>query len=193
STSARTCTGECSVSECKARARRRRSATSFTRCGRPWRCAASMTSTSGRVRECKSSTRTTTPGPRSICSSPTLASSRGARSPAATTAGCSRSPEPGGAGSRVVVRGGMRAVFVMLKVEPGTLHKVAEAISDLEIVSEMYSVVGDYDLLAKVYVDSFDELAEMVNDRIQKVPHIRETKTIITFDAYDMPKPKAPD
>jgi DNA-binding Lrp family transcriptional regulator len=84
----------------------------------------------------------------------------------------------------------MRAVFVMLKVEPGTLHKVADAIADLEIVSEMYSVVGDYDLLAKVYVDSFDDLAEMVNDRIQKVPHIRETKTVITFDAYDMPKPK---
>jgi DNA-binding Lrp family transcriptional regulator len=86
--------------------------------------------------------------------------------------------------------GGMRAVFVMLKVEPGTLHKVAEAIADLEIVSEMYSVVGDYDLLAKVYVESFDDLAEMVNDRIQKVPHIRETKTVITFDAYDVPKPK---
>jgi DNA-binding Lrp family transcriptional regulator len=85
----------------------------------------------------------------------------------------------------------MRAVFVMLKVEPGTLHKVADAIADLEIVSEMYSVVGDYDLLAKIYVDTFDELAEMVNDRIQKVPHIRETKTIITFDAYDMPKPNA--
>ena len=85
----------------------------------------------------------------------------------------------------------MRAVFVMLKVEPGTLHKVSDAIADLEIVSEMYSVVGDYDLLAKIYVDTFDELADMVNDRIQKVPHIRETKTIITFDAYDMPKPSA--
>jgi DNA-binding Lrp family transcriptional regulator len=84
----------------------------------------------------------------------------------------------------------VRAVFVMLKVEPGTLHKVAEAIADLEIVSEMYSVVGDYDLLAKIYVESFDDLAEMVNDRIQKVPHIRETKTVITFDAYDVPKPK---
>jgi DNA-binding Lrp family transcriptional regulator len=79
----------------------------------------------------------------------------------------------------------------MLKVGPGPLRKVADAIADREIVSEMYSVVGDYDLLAKVYVDTFDELAEMVNDRIQKVPHIRETKTIITFDAYDMPKPNA--
>jgi len=77
----------------------------------------------------------------------------------------------------------------MLKVEPGYLHKVANAISDLEIVSEMYSVVGDYDLLAKIYVESFDDLADMVNERIQKVPHLRETKTIITFNAYDVPKP----
>jgi DNA-binding Lrp family transcriptional regulator len=83
----------------------------------------------------------------------------------------------------------VRAVFVMLKVEPGYLHEVANAISDLEIVSEMYSVVGDYDLLAKIYVESFDDLADMVNERIQKVPHLRETKTIITFNAYDVPKP----
>jgi Lrp/AsnC ligand binding domain len=63
----------------------------------------------------------------------------------------------------------------MLKVEPGCLHKVANAISDLEIVSEMYSVVGDYDLLAKIYVESFDDLADMVNERIQKVPSTRTT------------------
>lgn len=83
----------------------------------------------------------------------------------------------------------MRAVFVMLKVEPGSLHKVADAIADLEIVSEMYSVVGEYDLLAKIYIESFDDLADIVNERIQKVPHLRETKTIITFNAYDLARP----
>jgi DNA-binding Lrp family transcriptional regulator len=84
----------------------------------------------------------------------------------------------------------VRAVFVMLKVEPGTLRKVADAIADLEIVSELYSVVGDYDLLAKVYVEDFRDLAEIVNERIQHVPSIRETKTIITFDAFDVPQPR---
>ena len=86
----------------------------------------------------------------------------------------------------------MRAVFVMLKVEPGHLHEVAGAIAELEIVSEMYSVVGEYDLLAKVYVENFDDLAEVVNDRIQRVKHVRETRTVITFNAYDVPKPRAP-
>ena len=87
----------------------------------------------------------------------------------------------------------MRAVFVMLKVEPGHLHEVATAIGELEIVSEMYSVVGEYDLIAKVYVESFDDLAEIVNDRMQKVRHIRETRTVITFNAYDVPKPRGSD
>jgi len=84
----------------------------------------------------------------------------------------------------------MRAVFVMLKVEPGHLHDVATAISELEVVSEMYSVVGEYDLLAKVYVESFDDLAAIVSERMQKVKHIRETRTVITFSAYDVPKPR---
>jgi DNA-binding Lrp family transcriptional regulator len=84
----------------------------------------------------------------------------------------------------------MRAVFVMLKVEPGALHSVSEAIADLEIVSELYSVVGEYDLIAKIYVESFEQLAEIVNDRIHTVPHLRETKTVITFNAYDVRKPK---
>ena len=55
----------------------------------------------------------------------------------------------------------------------------------------MYSVVGEYDLLAKVYVENFDDLAEVVNDRIQRVKHVRETRTIITFNAYDVPDPHA--
>lgn len=85
----------------------------------------------------------------------------------------------------------MRAIFVMLKVDPGTLPKVADAIADLEIVSEMYSVVGDYDLIAKIYVESFEDLATLVIERLQKVPHLHETKTVITFNAYDLPKPGA--
>jgi DNA-binding Lrp family transcriptional regulator len=68
---------------------------------------------------------------------------------------------------------------------------VASAIGELEIVSEMYSVVGEYDLLAKVYVENFEDLAEVVNDRIQRVKHVRETRTIITFNAYDVPNPRA--
>jgi DNA-binding Lrp family transcriptional regulator len=79
----------------------------------------------------------------------------------------------------------MRAVFVMLKVEPGTLSQVADHITELENFSEAYSISGTYDLLVKLYVENFDDLSHLVNDQIQKIPHIRETFTLLTFRAFE--------
>lgn len=81
----------------------------------------------------------------------------------------------------------MRAVFLSVKVEPGKLREVADAFGDLDICSEIYSTAGDYDLLAKIYVDSFDDLADLVADKVQKIPHIRETKSVLTFRTYKEP------
>ena len=47
----------------------------------------------------------------------------------------------------------MRAIFVMMKVEPGTLPEVADRVTDLESFSEAYSISGAYDLMVKLYVD----------------------------------------
>ena len=79
----------------------------------------------------------------------------------------------------------MRAVFVMLKVEPGTLSQVADRLTELESFSEAYSISGTYDLLVKLYVENFEDLSHLVNDQIQKIPHIRETFTLLTFRAFE--------
>jgi DNA-binding Lrp family transcriptional regulator len=78
----------------------------------------------------------------------------------------------------------MRAVFIMLKVDPGTLAEVADHIADEESFSEAYSISGEYDLLVKLYVENFDDLSHLVTEKIQKIPHIRETFTILTFHAF---------
>ena len=82
----------------------------------------------------------------------------------------------------------MRAVFVMLKVEPGHVRDVADIIGELDVFSEIYSIAGEYDLLLKIYVETFDELADLVTDTIQKIPHLRETKSILTFRTYKAPE-----
>lgn len=46
----------------------------------------------------------------------------------------------------------MRPVFVQFRCAPGQTYKVADAIYDREVVSELYSTSGDYDLMAKVYI-----------------------------------------
>ena len=78
----------------------------------------------------------------------------------------------------------MRAIFLMLKVEPGTLAEVADRITELESFSEAYSISGAYDLLVKLYVENFDDLSRLVTEQIQRIPHVRETFTILTFHAF---------
>jgi len=78
----------------------------------------------------------------------------------------------------------MRAVFLMVKVDPGSLAEVADRVTELESFSEAYSISGTYDLLIKLYVENFDDLSHLVTEQIQKIPHVRETFTIITFHAF---------
>ena len=46
----------------------------------------------------------------------------------------------------------MALVFVQFRCTPGKTYEVADAIWDREVVSELYSTSGDYDLIAKVYI-----------------------------------------
>ncbi len=81
----------------------------------------------------------------------------------------------------------MRAVFVMLKTEPGHVHDVAGQIAELESYSEAYSISGQYDLLVKLYIETLDDLDRLVTDEIHRIRHIRETFTILTFGAFPSP------
>ena len=84
----------------------------------------------------------------------------------------------------------MPVAFILMKTEPAHIDDVVKALVDMEIVSEMHSLAGDYDLIVKVRVDDFDQLARLVVDRIQRLKYLRETKTLIAFDAYNVPKPR---
>jgi DNA-binding Lrp family transcriptional regulator len=78
----------------------------------------------------------------------------------------------------------MRAFFVQIKCELGKSYHVATAIADAEIASEIYSTAGGYDLLVKLYLDEKDDVGHFVAEKIQKIPGIRDTYTIITFRAF---------
>ncbi len=78
----------------------------------------------------------------------------------------------------------MRAFFVQIKCELGRAYEVATAIADAEIASEIYSTAGGFDLLVKFYLDEKDDVGHFVAEKIQKVPGIRDTYTLITFKAF---------
>jgi len=78
----------------------------------------------------------------------------------------------------------MRAFFVQIKCDLGKSYEVATAIADAEIASEIYSTAGGYDLLVKFYLDDKEDVGHFVAEKIQKIPGIRDTYTIITFRAF---------
>jgi DNA-binding Lrp family transcriptional regulator len=78
----------------------------------------------------------------------------------------------------------MRAVFVMIKTEPQQTLDVAGKIAELEQFSEAYSISGQYDILAKLYVENFDDLGHLITEQIQGIAGVRDTFTIVTFRAF---------
>ena len=78
----------------------------------------------------------------------------------------------------------MRAVFVLVKTDPGHMTEVANRIGEIESFSEAYSTSGEYDLLVKLYVDDIDSLGRVIERDVHAIPHVRSTFTILTFEAF---------
>ena len=78
----------------------------------------------------------------------------------------------------------MITAIVLVRAAVDRIPEVAQAIADLDGVSEVYSVAGDVDLVAMVRVRRHEELAEVIAGRLNKVEGVRETQTHIAFQAY---------
>ena len=78
----------------------------------------------------------------------------------------------------------MRCVFVQFRCIPGKTYEVADAIYDREVVSELYSTSGDFDLIAKVYIPDGEDVGHYLNDRLFDIPGISRTLTTMTFKAF---------
>jgi len=74
--------------------------------------------------------------------------------------------------------------IVMIDAATDSIAEVAEAVAGLEGVSEVYSVAGAVDLIAVVRVREFEQVAEVIAGRINKVPGVVDTDTHIAFRAY---------
>ena len=78
----------------------------------------------------------------------------------------------------------MRCVFVQFRCHPGKTYEVADAIYDREVVSELYSTSGEYDLMAKVYVPDDADTGHWLNEKLFDIPGISRTLTTMTFKAF---------
>ncbi len=73
---------------------------------------------------------------------------------------------------------------VLIQCEIDEIPEAAQAIADIDGVSEVYSVAGEFDLIAIVRVAAHDELAALIPGGISKVEGVERTETLISFQVY---------
>ena len=78
----------------------------------------------------------------------------------------------------------MITAFVLIQTDSARIPECAEEISELEGISEVYSVTGEWDLIAIARVRRHEDLADTIANRLSKVEGVVETTTQIAFRAY---------
>ncbi len=73
---------------------------------------------------------------------------------------------------------------VLIQCEIDVIPEAAEAIAELHGVSEVYSVAGEFDLIAIVRVPDHQDLASVIPGGIAKVAGVERTETLISFQVY---------
>ena len=79
----------------------------------------------------------------------------------------------------------MRAIYVMIKAEMGRAYEIARVAADsIPELSELHSTSGQYDLLGKFYLEPEQDTGLFVTEKVQTIPGVRDTYTLITFNAF---------
>jgi DNA-binding Lrp family transcriptional regulator len=78
----------------------------------------------------------------------------------------------------------MICVFVQFRCTPGKTYEVATAIYDREVVSELYSTSGEFDLIAKVYIPDGTDVGHYLSEKLFGIEGIQRTLTTMTFKAF---------
>lgn len=79
----------------------------------------------------------------------------------------------------------MQTIFVLMKCELGRAYEVADhAVQEVEEVSEVHSISGQYDLMFKCYLEDGADIGHFVTGRLQTLPGVKDTFTMITFKAF---------
>jgi DNA-binding Lrp family transcriptional regulator len=74
--------------------------------------------------------------------------------------------------------------IVLVKADVTRIPETAEAIAQIPEVSEVYSVTGEFDLVALVRVREHDQLGDVIPGRLNRVPGVTHTETHIAFRTY---------
>jgi DNA-binding Lrp family transcriptional regulator len=74
--------------------------------------------------------------------------------------------------------------IVLVRADVARIPETAEAIAQIPAVSEVYSVTGEFDLVAMVRVREHEQLADVIPGTLNRISGVTHTETHIAFRAY---------
>lgn len=78
----------------------------------------------------------------------------------------------------------MLTALVLINVNRGAINATAQALLAIPGVAEVYSVTGEYDLVAILRLAQYEDLAAVVTGRMIALDGITRTQTLMAFKAY---------
>ena len=74
--------------------------------------------------------------------------------------------------------------IVLIKAEPKQVPQCATKLAGIDGVTEVYSVSGEWDLVAIVRVAEYAQIAQVITEKFPDVPGLIRTQTLTAFRAY---------
>ena len=68
--------------------------------------------------------------------------------------------------------------FVLINVAPAQEHEVYNKLSTIPQVVELHPLFGEYDLIAKIDANDFEELGTIIVNKIRSITGVLDTKTL---------------
>jgi len=78
----------------------------------------------------------------------------------------------------------MVTAIILINTTRTQINEIAGTLADLPEISEVYSVSGNYDLIAIVRVNDNNEFAQLVTDQLSKIDGITQTHSMLAFNAF---------
>lgn len=78
----------------------------------------------------------------------------------------------------------MITTIVLIKAQPRLVSQCARKLAGLDGVADVYSVSGEWDLVAILKVPKYEDIAQIVTEQFPQVPGLERTTTLTAFRAY---------
>ncbi len=78
----------------------------------------------------------------------------------------------------------MITAFVLIQTQHDATGQTAEMVAEIPGVAEVYSITGEWDLIAVLRLKDFEQLDDVVTQGIRTITTVQRTQTMLAFRAY---------